>query len=430
MALTILDRPKGRIVYGSEITAPYTNGSSTIVKVAHNISTGDYIYISDSQALGFWYVTSVTVDSFNIRRFSGDTVYTFVGAGNFTYQLTGDAHGYSAVHLPITYRISNDLYPVNSVDTARTITSLTNYSGFAQVGLSGSLGTFEDLSFVKISNAPDSDLDGVYQIVDKISTTSVILNISNTTVTNATLLGATIQLYYCSYNVVVKVFAGINATHEWAAQKPYELAATLELIPDENNEVFFSINEILKPYVKTENNLLLGTLPNNIDAWTNFYISIAESYDTSNGYSITTNESSFTSDQSTFEGTAINAELEFKNVYSGFMSDYLMLSSSGKFLTLFEEPVLFSGIYQDISFIKPTADDYTLTKQFYLYGAAGVSETETISGDAGVYRIQLEANCDYDRVDISLTMNQTIEPATGEAIFTGYEPEVYTGPPT
>lgn len=421
MAVTILQRPEGRILGVTEYTALTSDYSGTVVfnLFSHGRTTGDYIYVvSDVDNYnGFFYVEVANPSQFRIRDYPLADPTSFVSVVTLSYYLSLETHGVSAVHLPITYRLSNDKYPVNSVDTARTITSLTNYSGFAQVSLSGSLGTFEDLSFVKISNAPDSDIDGVYQIIDKLSTSSVILNIDYTTVSNASLVGATIQLYYGNYNIVVRVYAGISSSHEWAAQKPYELAATLELIPDEDNQVFFSINDILKAYITLRNNTTLGTLPNNIDFWTNFYISTAEQYDTSNGYSITTLESSFTSDLSSFEGTAINAKLDFKNRHSGYMSDYLMTNTflfttpTAKFLTLFTIPVLFScgadtpDCYSDISLIIPNRTISivsALRKQFYSNGVLGSTVEDTVNEEEGVIRLELEADCDYDRVDISL----------------------------
>lgn len=362
MALTNLKRPKGQVIDTAGVSAVivFNSDDAGIFKTAHGLSVGDYVYIESNvdSYNGFFYIPAIDADNFLISvNDSLSGVVAYIVDADITYYKSVYTHGWSCVHLPITYKISNNLYPVNSVDSARTIITLTNSNGFAQLGLSGSLGTFEDLSFVKISSAPNSDLDGIWQVMDKISTTSIILNLEYSSINGAAILGATIQLYYSNYNVVVRVYAGINSSHEWTAQKPYELAATLELIPDENNEVFFSINDILKAYVETKNNLLLGTLPNNIDAWTNFYISTAEQYDSSNGYTVGTTLSSFTSDQANFEGTAVNNMLAFKNQYSGYLSEYLMVNTSAKFLTLFTVTVLFScgddtpDCYYDISFL-------------------------------------------------------------------------------
>lgn len=419
MAVTILERPEGFVLDPTDIAyeVNFNPGDPDALfgSALHGLTDGDVVYIKAhvEEYAGFFVVDVFDVNAFWIIGEDGAKV-PYISDDDGYYNNSSLTHGWSCVHLPITYRISNDLYPVNSVDTARTILTLSDDLGYARVTLSGSLGTFEDLSFVKISSSANSDFDGVYQVFDKISTTDITLSVAYSTFNGAGLLGATIQLYYGNYNVVVQVYAGITASHEWTLQKPYELAATLELIPDSDNEVTFSINEILKAYVKSVNNLLLGTMPNNIDAWTNFYISIAEQYDTSNGYTVSTNLSSFTSDQSTFEGTAVNAVLPFKNIHSGNLSEYLMTNSEAKFLTLFERPLLFScgddtpNCYNDISWIKIDDLPVTVKKEFYSDGVLSLTETESNDEDYGVIRTEIEANCSYDRMDITLQVENTV----------------------
>lgn len=431
MAVTIEKRPIGVILgtcVSATINQDYSSAFATVNKTSHGLSDGQYVYIQSNveNYNGFWQVEVTGVDEFLLI----DNPYVaWIVDATITYCPQSSTHGWSAAHLPIVYELSNTKFPTNTVDTVRTISSISDDNGLVNLNLSGSLGTFEDLSFVKISNAPNSDLNGVYQILDKLATNDVTLSTAYASITAAGLVGASIQLYYGSYNFVVRVYAGINSTHEWASEKPYELAATLEIIPDENNRAKFSINEILKAYIETKNNLLLPSLPNNLDAWAQFYIEVGEQYDTSNGYTVSTFEGAFASDQSTFEGYAVNAMLPFKNIHSGYMSAYLMVDSSSKFLTLFDRPVLFTGGYQDISFLKSDGDDWILQKQYYSNGVAGLLETTTVSGDVGVYRVELTANCTYDRVDINLYKDVVIEPATGEVIFTGFEPTIYTGPP-
>ncbi len=262
----------------------------------------------------------------------------------------------------------------------------------------------------------------MYQILDKLSTTNITLNVAYSTFNGTGLLGATIQLYYGNYNVIVRVYAGINASHEWTALKPYELAATLELIPDDNNEVFFSINEILKAYVQSKNDLLIGSYPNNIDAWVNFYIEYGEQYDSSNGYTVGTTLSSFTSDQSTFEVMAVNAVLPFKNIHSGYMSEYIINNSASKFLTLFERPVIFScgedtpDCYTDISFLLNDSLPLTLKKEFASNGTILLTELVSINEDAGVIRSELEANCSYDALYLTLVaINNVSSPSVNRS---------------
>jgi hypothetical protein len=411
MAATIIERPIG-VILGDAITATINedySGVATINHTSHGLSDNDWVYISSNveNYNGFWQIEVTGADEFLLKNPEGGYVPYVVNA-DITYYPGESTHGWSCVHLPITYTISNNRFPVNTVDTERTIDTLANNNGYAQLGLSGSLGTFEDLSFVKISNAPDSDLDGVYQILDKLSTTSIVLNLAFSSVTNATLLGATIQLYYGNYSIDVRVYAGINASHEWASVKPYELAATLNIKPDSDNLVKFSVHEILKAYITTENNLLLGMLPNNTDFWTNFYISVQESYDESNGYTVGRTESGYANDS--FEGTAVNAMLAFKNVHSGYLTEYLMTRSTAKFLTLFTIPVLFScdndDCYNEITAINPNynSTSFTLKQEYYSNDVLqSTVNTEYANAGIGVYRFPISnPDCSYDRVEITL----------------------------
>lgn len=452
MAVTILERPEGHVLSSTENTATvsesYGTGDASFVDINHGLSDGDYIYAVSTieNYAGFWYVDIITADIFKIKPNAAGDYVQYIQDGSITWYLSSLTHGWSAVHLPITYRISNDLYPTNSADTTRNITSVTNYNGFSVLHLSGSLGSgVNSYDFVKVTLPNDTELSGVYQIVEFVSPTVLIINLEYDSSNNFT--SATALKHYNNYNIIVRVYAGINSSHEWATQKPYELAATKEFIPDEDNEVFFSISDILKSYIETRNNTTLGTLPNNIDLWTNFYIEVAEQYDDSDGYTFGTFTSGYTSDQSEFEGVAVNAKLDFKNIHSGYMSDYMMGNTSSKFLTLFTDPVIFDGFYQDISFLKPDNYDYILFKQYYLNGAEAFSESETISGDYGVYRVRLTANCDYDRVDIKLMIDpvdisgaitdvietvdgdiEVLEVTSTEVIFLA-DPEVCEGDP-
>lgn len=361
MAVVIEKRPIG-VVLGSAVPATinsdYSSAFATVNKTAHGLTDGMYVYIiSNVQSYnGFWRIDVRNSGEFLLIN---NPYVEWIKDADITYYAQTSTHGWSCAHLPIVYELSNTRFPTNSVDTVRTINSIQNDNGLLNVNLSGSLGTFEDLAFVKISNAPNSDFNGIWQVLDKLATNDVTLNLDYTSTPASGIVGASIQLYYSNYNFVVEVWAGINASHEWADQKPYELAATLELIPDENNRTKFSINEILKAYVETKNNLLLDSLPNNIDAWTGFYIKVGEQYDTSNGYTITTFEGALAQDS--FEGYAANAKLPFKNVQSGYLSEYVMPNNAGKFLTLFTSLVLFEGCYQDVSFIYSETDIYNFT---------------------------------------------------------------------
>lgn len=438
MSVSVLERPQGHIICDDGITGIVNEqygGYASVIDDSHGLVDGDYIYIQSNVESynGFWYVNAEGSDWFKFRRYATATDQEYIVDATVTYYVICSTHGVSCVHLPITYKLSTDLYPTNSVDSTTTISSFGNDNGYVNLALGGSLdsGAFpEPFESIKITGTTDSELDGIYQIIEVVSPTSYTINLAYDS--SYSFGSATVQRCYGNYNIMVKVYGGLNSSHQWTTKRPYELLATLALRPDTNNEVFFSINEILKGQINTRNNLLLDTLPCNIDFFTQFYITYAESYDDSLGsnYTLSTYTSSYTSDQSTFEGMAVNAVLPFKNIHSGNLSDYIIFDPSSKFLTLFDDPVIFENGYKDISFIKDSSADYIVRQQYYLDDVLMSTVNQTVTGDEGVYRVELTENCDYDRVDITLYEDREIAPGSGSVLFAGYEPTVYTGPPT
>jgi hypothetical protein len=309
-----------------------TQGSTTTFLLITRDDTLEQDYIQDTT--GYYYVSEASIDA-------SPTVYN-----NFIH--------WNCIHLPIIYRLSNTLWPINSVDTVRTISTVTDASGYCALVVSADIkasGSAAALTYVKVSGASDDTLNGVWQITSYTNDTTFTLAIPYSTANDTALTGASIQYYYNNYTFKIKVYAGLNTSHTFVDEKPYELMATLDIIPDEDGLCAFSINELIKSKVSLKNNLLLGTLPNNLDAFTEFYIETAESYDSSDGTTLSTTTSSYTSDQSSFEGLAVNAKLPFKNIYSGILSEYASGDDDQKFLTAFDRPTIFSGEYFDLSFI-------------------------------------------------------------------------------
>lgn len=415
--VTIIERPIGHVLGASDTaTVTDSSGDALFTKASHGLIDGDTVFIDSTveDYNGFHTVDQISANTFKLNLTGGYVKY--IKSVTVKYMKATTSHGWSAAYTPITYRASNNLFPVNSVDTSRTISSYSNSNGFLVLNLSGSLGTIHTYDFVNLTT-PNDTVSGAYQILEWVSSTVVIINLAYRVYNFS---GATIQKRYNNYLVNVRVYAGINAGHQWASKKPYQLIDTIQLTPDANNQVFFSISDLVQSSLRTQNNLTLGTLPNNIDFWTNFYISVGEEYDDSDGYSLGTYESAFTSDQSTFEGVAINAMLPFKNLYSGYLSEYLMTNATAKFLTLFAVPVLFGcsddapECYQDISIIKELDVDY------YVRFKGQVNDTvEVISGDNGVYRIPLPKWCNEDYIEVSIDNNQVVIPPNQWTTFPG-----------
>ena len=436
MAVSVLDRPYGRILNTSagEFTASGANGTALgrgqiqFNRISHGLSTSHYIYIFEGarEYLGFWYVERIDANNFEIRKYAAASDQLWFGDSTISYYLcsddfSGDAkQTWSCVHLPIVYRLSNDLWPTNSVDTARDITSVTDSNGYCNITAAGDIkasGSAQVLDFVKVTGCSNDDLNGVWQIVTYSSDTSFVLNIpyssgADTDLTN----NGTVQYYYNNYVVKVDVWAGLNAGHEFYGIEPYESIGILNLVPDENNECVFSIAEILKKNIEFTNNLTGGTLPNNIDAFTMFFIKYGEEYDDSTQIYVGRTAVTYTSDIDNFEGRAMNAILPFKNVYSGALSDYYFKAETqAKFLTDFSQPTLFSGKYFDLGFLWDGVKDIFFKLEWYLRDALVLTEIgdNIDSFYTGVYRglVEYSGSCtDYDRVDVTAYQTTGLAP--------------------
>lgn len=403
MALTVVKRPQGYINSPTSATGTYTNASSTVTKTAHGLSTGNFIYISSNQATGFWYVTVLTADTFTISEYSGATVYTFIGAGTFSYYLNVLTHGWNAVHLPILYKLTSNLWPTNSVDTAQTVSSYANDNGYVKITAGGTIKSdITELEFVKITYVGGTT--AIYQVLGWYSSSIVTINLPY-------VLGitfSTIQYYYNNYNARIRVYAGLTPTHTFASQKPYVLITEQKEVPDSNGVIVFNVAEFLKQQINIlKNDLLKGTLPNNIDSLCQFYITYAEGYDYSTGgYSLLDYIGAYTDDSATFTGYATNSDLPFKNIYSGFMSDYVYGASTNKqkFLTPSLFPELIVGQYFDISYINTFGTGLRMKREAYQNGTVVNLFFDSISNyDIGIYRYSVSQSVYLeDRIDLTL----------------------------
>lgn len=357
MGLSILERPIG-VGLGSSISAiieqDYIGVATVKTTAPHKLIEDNYVYVKCrvEDYNGFWQIHIVDGFHFFLKNPDGSYVPYFVDA-SITYNPQTFTHGWSCVELPIVYKIQSDLFPQNNFDTPTTINAFNDTNGFLVLELNTSIPC-DSLEYLQITGGTDG-LAGIYQILEMIDNQTPLINLPFSD--DFVSAGHTVTKYYSNYHAKVNIYSGLNSNHTFAVKKPYELAATLRLIPDSNNEIKFSINEILRSYINLTNNLLLGSLPNNIDAYTQFYIGIIESYDNSDGYTVMTQESAESIDQSNFEGFAVNAMLEFKNIQSGYLTDYIMgRNKIALFLTLFATPVLFFGCYHDMSMINDNTE--------------------------------------------------------------------------
>lgn len=421
MALTVIKRPQGRVTninaVASGTTVTYSAGDALFTTVSpHSLSSGDYVYVDSDKSSynGYWYVTVIGASTFKIREYATASLVAYIADTTCDVYVNQYTHGWSCVHLPIVYKLQSDAWPTNGLDTARTITTFSNYNGYTYIVASGDIkatGTASALEQVILSG---TSVDGVYQIINWFSDTNFVIDLAYSA--GNVLSSGTVEYYYFNYHAKVRVYGGIKTGHIWDDQKPYELLAEIKAVPDSSGIITVSIEEILKSQISVlDNNTILDTLPNNIDAWCNFYITYAESYDDSNMYTVSEYTSSYTDDSANFEGYAVNAILPFKSQDSGFLSDYVPYNYSvpayftdpdtppTKFLTNFTEPTIFSGYYYDLSFIWTNLATAKIKIDRYLNGSLLSSTTLIPSNyEVGVYRYELSVSGSEDRIDFNV----------------------------
>jgi hypothetical protein len=400
--VSVVKRPQGHKLIDQAIAALISEsyeGDALAEFPYHSLTTGAFVYIESDidEYNGFHYVTVVTPGSFKISEYEGAPFVEYYQDADIDYYQTQE-HDWSSIFLPIVYKLTNTLWPTNIEDAIRTVSSSSDDNGYTNLVLSGPLkATFNALEFVKVGTE-------VYQIVEVISTSQIVINLPY----DASNTFTTAQYYYNNYQSHIKIFAGLPASHYWEHKKPFEEVAELSLTPDENNEVMFSISDYIQSKVKIENNLTLYSLPLNLDAFSGFYISNGESYDQSDNYSLYTSESTFADDD--FVGYAITGKLPFKNLYSGDYAEYVYTSGSpAKWLTSFERPLGVEGYFFDISFIKNISGPFHITINKYLSDYAIQEVVQYEDFGIGVYRIPLTLDSAYDSFCIQAATESHME---------------------
>lgn len=413
MSLSVIQRPRGGVFNTSTAgnTGVFTDGSAVITRLLGAPATGVQVYISNGQAQGIWYAVNLSGTTFTIRENSNGSDFVFYGSGTFTYYETQGDHNWNAVHLPIVFKLKSDLWPTNSVDTARTVSSFANDNGFVKLTLSGALlSSLSELEFVKITGIQEA---GVYQIITWYSTS--VVTISLPYYTSLAFGGASVQYYYNNYRAKIRLYAGLTSSHAFGSVRPYTLVCEKEIVPDSTGVISYNCNEDLKAFMSSSmltNDLISGALQNNLNAFTMFYITYAEAYDYSaGGYGLLDFVGSYTSDSGTFEGYAVNASLPFKNLYSGYMSEYIYGGVSTnllKFLTPTQYPV-HAGNYFDISWINQYGvGTNSLYIERYKNGTlVTAAHTYVNNNGVGIYRQSVSILSDEDRIDVSVFSSTT-----------------------
>ena len=188
--------------------------------------------------------------------------------------------GWNSVHLPLVYKISNDKFPTNSVDPIVNVTDSGGEYGYYLIDCDANIKTgIQVLDFVLVEV---NGIKEVHQVITKYSDSSIVIDLKQTY--GITVTFGIVQFYYSNYNIKVKIYGGLRSGHTLEADKPTQLLTNINVVPGSDNVAVFNINETIKTDIGIlNNNLNLSTLQNDIDAFTEFYIEYAESYDSSDG---------------------------------------------------------------------------------------------------------------------------------------------------
>jgi hypothetical protein len=180
---------------------------------------------------------------------------------------------WSAAHLPLVYKISNTKFPTNSEDTIDSYTEVLNRNGFARFNLAGS--AYENYIVGEKVKVTGSVYSGIYEVKEVVAGEYITLNISY----SETSTGA-IQRYYENYSVLVKLYAGIPPEHPLQATDPMSYVGTFAIAPNLSNVSIIDVADLVKQKINQNNDINGTGRPNDLNAWTSFYIEYAETYDT------------------------------------------------------------------------------------------------------------------------------------------------------
>lgn len=359
--LTLIRRPKGNRI-SDTVNQTYDIGSdgygNALLSGGSGLSNGQVVQIRNTYTSynGFWLLSGYG-SGFKLYNYSGGDLmpYRQDVEGVSIYPSVGEIKQ-SCVHLPIQYQLESSKFPTNSFDTTRFVNAFYNDNGFIKITLSGEITNCEALDYLFISGTSVDDLDGAFQILTKHSTTQFTIAAPYSLASGSvyTYASATAVKYYNNYNVKIRVYGGLPTGHEWQELKPYELIIEESVKPDSSGVIKYNVAEKLKEKIEIQfNRPNFDSMPYDLDRFCLFYIEYAESYDSSNGLTVSNFTDSYTSDRLNFEGIAIDAKNEFKDRYSGYLSDFVYCDEDhpAKFLTDAVQPVLFNGWPFDLSII-------------------------------------------------------------------------------
>ncbi len=294
---------------------------------------------------------------------------------------------WNAANLPLQYTIANTKWPTNSEDTIDTIDSIADDgNGYAKLVLNSSSG-YTAKQWIEVTGTTNYNAVSQIRLVDGVNITiEQPFGVSET---------GSAQLYFQNYTILATVRAGIDPTHAHAATKPIEVIGTIEQKPNSDNNTPVDVRKYIKNKLNTDYNESQASWPNDLNAWTDFYISFAERYDIVTAGEVVNFTSAFTDDKENGDIIYLKAamsSLPFGYAFSGNMGEYVIdidiYFNTAKWLTDFERAKVIDNNNFNVSIISMVTPFDIEIKQYDVNGALLVTATETISNQGyGLYRL-------------------------------------------
>jgi len=297
---------------------------------------------------------------------------------------------WSAAFLPLVYKISNTKFPTNTEDAVDTYTAVTNNNGFAKFDLAGTAyQTYIRGEKVTINGTVYS---GVYEVI-AIQGDQLTLNVAFSETDTGTA-----NKYYDNYATLVRLYAGVPAYHPYAAQDPMTLIGTFSIAPNLSNIAVIDVADLVRQKISKDNDLSASGRPNDLDAWTCFYIEYAETYDTYAGGIPETVITNFTVDNlqgitpiSITNGSFTSSLTGWSQIIGKGTLDWVWDSGSAKYTG---DGFRFSKtLYQEVNFKKSIA--YKIVINYEIDTAI---DFELINGIFNVYASNLPQGSDADLI--------------------------------
>jgi len=198
---------------------------------------------------------------------------------------TGFVSRWKCAWLPIIWKMQSDLFPVNSVDAALSISSVAdNGEGLAEFTTSANhlLARFD---WVNVTSSTVAGYEGIGQIIEVSGATAFTLNIEF----SATATGTAVK-YYNNYHAIIEVYGGLPSGHEFEALDPSSLTTSVKIFFDSDNRAVVDLKRIAQTLINNIFDNNIPSWPNVLNFWDQTEILLKESFDSVSGVTVVNTE--------------------------------------------------------------------------------------------------------------------------------------------